>query len=212
MLLLSFNKFVLKAPLEDKSATITGTVLSVLGLVIFANGLRMGLLPLGKTVGLHLPKHAPPWLVLAFGFLLGLVVTLAEPSLQALGAEVEELTAGLLRSRTVILAVAFGVGMGVTAGILKIALRIPNTIILIPALVLVGVLTYFAPETVTGLAFDAAGVTTGPVTVPTIIALGVGVASALGGRDPLIDGFGLVALCLIGPMITVLVLGIVAKL
>jgi hypothetical protein len=163
------------------------------------------------AAGINLPGHAPMWLVLAFAFVLGFGVTLAEPSLQALGEQIEELSAGIIPKRAMILTVALGIGLGVTMGVIKIIFQIPTSKILLPSLVLIAILMQFAPKAAVGIAFDAAGVTTGPVTVPTIIAMGVGIATALGGRDPLIDGFGLIALCLVGVTFTVLILGMIFK-
>jgi hypothetical protein len=211
LLLLLFNRFVLRVPLENPRETFIGLALTVVGIVLFSNGLKIGLLPLGETVGINLPGHAPVWLVLAFAFVLGFGVTLAEPSLQALGEQIEELSAGIIPKRAMILTVALGIGLGVTMGVIKIIFQIPTSKILLPSLILIAILMQFAPRAAVGIAFDAAGVTTGPVTVPTIIALGVGIATALGGRDPLIDGFGLIALCLVGVTFTVLILGMIFK-
>jgi hypothetical protein len=211
LLLLLFNRLVLRVPLENSRETFVGLTLTVVGLVLFSNGLKMGLLPLSETVGINLPSHASVWLVLAFVFILGFAVTLAEPSLQALGGQIEELSAGIIPKRAMILTVALGIGIGVTMGVIKIVFQIPTAKILLPSLIVLAILIQFAPKAAVGIAFDAAGVTTGPVTVPTIIAVGIGIATALGGRDPLIDGFGLIALCLIGVTFTVLILGMIFK-
>jgi len=212
LFLLAFNRFILRSPLENPKENITGIVLAVVGLVLFSNGLRMGLLPLGETVGLNLPKESPLWLVLVFSFILGFGVTMAEPSMQSLAGQVEQLTAGVLKKPVVMTTVAMGIGAGTTLGVLKIILQIPNYKIMLPALGFLAFLAWRAPLAITGVAFDASGVTTGPVTVPLVVALGVGIATALGGRDPLIDGFGIIALCLVCPTAFMLLLGILYKL
>lgn len=212
LFLLLFNFFVLKGRLSNPRETLFGMILTVIGLAIFVQGLKMGLIPLGQDVGENLTRSANVWVVLAFSFAVGYGVTLAEPALQALGLQVEELSAGVLKRQVVIHTVALGVGFGLVGGMLKIIFHIPTTNVIVPAFLITGVLAFFAPEAITGIAFDAAGVTTGPVTVPIIIALGVGMASALGGRDPLLDGFGLIALSSVGPILSVLILGIIFKL
>ncbi|MCK9222412.1 MAG: DUF1538 domain-containing protein [Limnochordia bacterium] len=207
VLLLAFNSLILKSSLANPRQTIAGLILTGVGLVIFAIGLNLGIIPLGESVGLNLPKESRIWVVLLFGFLVGYSVTLSEPSLQAMGAQIEELSAGLMRKNVFIQTVAVGVGAGVSLGLLKIILQIPMARIIVPGFIIAVILGLLAPTEIIGLAFDSGSVTTGPVTVPIMLALGIGLATALGGRDPLIDGFGLVALCAIGPVITVLLMG-----
>lgn len=212
LFLLFFNYFVLKKQLANPVETLFGIGLTIVGLIIFVQGLKMGLIPLGQSVGENLPNSSSAWLVLVFSFVIGYGVTLAEPALQSLGMQVEALSAGILKKQIVIHTVAMGVGIGLVIGMLKIILHIPTKNLIIPAFIITAVLAYFAPAAVTGIAFDAAGVTTGPVTVPIIIALGVGMSSVLGGRDPLLDGFGLIALSSVGPIISVLLLGMIFRL
>jgi hypothetical protein len=209
--LLIFNRLILKSPIENPVKVAVGLIMATVGLFIFVLGLKMGLLPLGENVGRNLPAQANIWLIMVFGFLVGYGVTLAEPALQSLGLQVEELSAGIIKSYLVVHTVAFGVGIGVLLGLLKILFHIPFVKIIIPTYILVLILSLFSPPTITGVAFDSGGVTTGPVTVPIIMALGVGLATALGGRDPLIDGFGIIALSSAGPIISVMLLGIIYK-
>jgi hypothetical protein len=147
-------------------------------------------------------------LVTVFGAALGYGVTLAEPALRILAERVEELTGGALGSTLFTQTVAVGVAVGMAVGAARIVLVIEVTPFFIPALALVLVLTFFAPERYTGLAFDAALATTGPVTVPLAVALGSGLAMALDRGDILVFGFGLVAFAALGPILAVLALGI----
>jgi hypothetical protein len=209
--LIFFNKGVLKSRLENPLETYLGILLSIVGLVLFVQGLKMGLLPLGENVGRNLPQSAKLWLVLVFAFVVGYGVTLAEPALHALGIQVEELSAGALTKNLVVHTVALGVGVALIGGMLKIVYHVPTAYVLAPIFVFTAILALIAPKTITGVAFDSGGVTTGPVTVPIIISLGVGVTTALGGRDPLMDGFGLIALSSAGPIIALLLLGIIFK-
>lgn len=209
--LILFQVLILKSPIENIKALIGGIFLSVLGLFLFVQGLRYGLLPLGQSVGESLPKSGSLSIILIFAFALGYTTTLAEPALAALALQVDELSSGALRSTWLVHCVSFGVAIGVTLGMLKIILKIPSTNMIIPLVIVTAILGYIAPERITGIAFDAAGVTTGPVTVPLNMALAVGLSTILGGNDPLLDGFGVIALASLGPIITVLSLGIMIK-
>lgn len=205
--LLIFQLAVLRAPIANIKQLLIGIAFSIIGLTFFTQGLKMGLLPLGQEVGQSLPSTGKMWIVLSVGFVMGYGVTLAEPALHALGLQVEEYSAGLVSKNVVIHSVAFGVGLGILLGLLKIAMRIPLVYLLGPAYAVAIILALIAPKSIVGPAFDSGGVTTGPVTVPIIIAVGVGMANALGGRDPLQDGFGLIGLASACPIIAVLLIG-----
>lgn len=207
-ILLLFQLVVLRSPLESWREIATGLVLTVIGLVIFLKGLETGLTPLGEAASEALARRGSLFLVVLFGLALGYGATLAEPALLILAERVESLTGGALGSRLFVQTVAVGVAVGLGVGSSRIVLGIETTPFFIPALALALVLTFFAPERYTGLAFDAALATTGPVTVPLTIALGSGLALALGRGDILVYGFGLVAFAALGPILCVLVLGI----
>jgi hypothetical protein len=183
-ILLVFQLIVLREPLQNWREIAVGLTLTVAGLVIFLKGLEVGLTPLGEAASGSLAQRRSLFLIVAFGLALGYGATLAEPALRILSERVEELTAGALGSNLFTQTVAVGVALAL-------------------------VLTFFAPERYTGLAFDAALATTGPVTVPLAIALGGGLALALDRGDVLIFGFGLVAFAALGPVLCVLLLGIV---
>ncbi|MEW6636948.1 MAG: DUF1538 domain-containing protein [Actinomycetota bacterium] len=207
-ILLVFQLLVLRSPLENWREVAAGLVLTVIGLVIFLKGLEIGLTPLGEAASEALAHRGSLSLVVLFGLALGYGATLAEPALLILAERVENLTGGALGSTLFVQTVAVGVALGLALGSSRIVLGIEATPFFIPALALALVLTFFAPERYTGLAFDAALATTGPVTVPLAIALGSGLALALGRGDVLIYGFGLVAFAALGPILCVLALGI----
>lgn len=207
-ILLAFQLVILRQPLENWREVAAGLALTVIGLVIFLKGLEIGLTPLGEAASEALAQRGSLFLVVAFGLTLGYGATLAEPALQILADRVDNLTAGALGSTLFVQTVAVGVALGLAIGAARIVLGIEVTPFFIPALALALVLTFFAPERYTGLAFDAALATTGPVTVPLAIALGGGLALALGRGDVLVFGFGLVAFAALGPVLCVLVLGI----
>jgi len=208
-ILLVFQLLVLRQPLENWRGIAVGLVLTVVGLVIFLKGLEVGLTPLGEAASGALAQRGSLVLVALFGIALGYGATLAEPALRILAERVEELTGGALGSTLFVQTVAVGVAIGLGVGAARIVLGIEVTPFFIPALALTLVLTFFAPERYTGLAFDAALATTGPVTVPLAVALGSGLAFALDRGDLLVFGFGLVAFAALGPILAVLLLGIV---
>lgn len=208
-ILLVFQLVILRTPLENWREIAIGLVLTVVGLVVFLKGLEIGLTPLGEAASDALAQRRSLTLIVLFGVTLGYGATLAEPALRILAERVEELTAGALGSTLFTQTVAVGVALGLAVGSARIVLGIEVTPFFIPALALVLVLTFFVPERYTGLAFDAALATTGPVTVPLAVALGGGLAAALSRGDILIYGFGLVAFAALGPILAVLILGIV---
>ena len=208
-ILLVFQLVVLREPLQNWRQIAVGLVLTVVGLVIFLKGLEIGLTPLGEAASGTLAQRRSLILIVVFGMALGYGATLAEPALRLLAERVEELTAGALGSTLLVQTVAVGVALGLAVGAARIVMGIEVTPFFIPALALALVLTFFAPERYTGLAFDAALATTGPVTVPLAVALGSGLALALERGDILVYGFGLVAFAALGVVLGVLVLGIV---
>ena len=211
LFLIVFQVFILKSPIGDIKSLIFGIALSILGLYLFIKGLEYGLMPLGSSVGANLPLLNNKALIIIFAFILGYTTTLAEPALASLAMEIEELSVGTMNNRWLIHAVALGVGIGISLGMMKIMYKIPYTHIIIPMVLLAAILAYFAPDNITGIAFDSGGVTTGPVTVPLNMALAIGLSSVIGGSDPLIQGFGIIGLASITPIITVLLLGIIVR-
>ncbi|MFX0550100.1 DUF1538 domain-containing protein [Hathewaya histolytica] len=206
--LIIFQVFILKTPIDNPKSVCFGLILSTIGLYCFVQGLDIALIPLGKSVGSNLPKLDNTILVVLFAFIMGYGATLAEPALTSLGAQIEEISSGVMTNRMFTHTVSLGAGFGMSIGMVKILYKIPSTYVIIPMIAVVGILGFFAPERITGVAFDAAGVTTGPVTVPLNMALAIGLSTMIGGSDPLIDGFGIIALSCLGTILAVLLLGI----
>lgn len=211
-MLLLFQFAILRRPLAQWREIMVGLGLTVLGLMAMLHGLRLGLLPLGESVAAALIAARNVPLILGFALLLGVTATLAEPALLTMANQVEDLSSGALGRSVFLYTVACGVGFGTMVGTTRILFGIEATPYFIPALAAVLVLTYFAPERYTALAFDAALATTGPVTVTLVIALGTGLAAALGRNDTLLYGFGLVTMAALGPITAVLSLGILLNL
>ncbi|NLY36050.1 MAG: DUF1538 domain-containing protein [Tissierellia bacterium] len=209
--LLFMQIVVLKKPLESLPNFIIGMILSILGLHYFLKGTEMTLVPLAENVGRNLYLLKYPWLVLIFGFVLGYLGTLVEPALKILALEVENLSAGVITSGMLVHGVAAGFGLGMVLGLYRILSQLPYLYILAPILILIFILSFFAPEPFASIAMDAASATTGPVNIPLNMALAVGLASVLDNVDPLLSGFGIIGLTSLGAMVSVLVLGIVTR-
>jgi len=159
-------------------------------------------------IGSALPKMGKAWIVVLFGFILGFVATVAEPDVRVLATQVDSVSNGAVSSNILIYTVALGVAIFVGLAMLRIILNIPINYLLIGGYAVVFLLAAFTPANFVPISFDSGGVTTGPMTVPFILALGVGVASVLKGKSASTDGFGLVALASIGPILSVLILGV----
>jgi hypothetical protein len=212
--------FVLKEKIKKTGTIAYGITLCVLGMIIFNVGLSYGLAKLGGQSGglvpaafteIDLVTGSPLYvfslglfIAVIFAWLLGFGATLAEPALNALGMTVENLTNGAFRKSMLMYAVSFGVGCGIALGILKIVYSIPIAYLIVPGYVIAVILTYMSAEEFVNIAWDSAGVTTGPVTVPLVLAMGLGFGDAVGA----IEGFGILSMASIGPIVAVLTTGI----
>ena len=214
-LLLLIQRLILKEPVRNLDQVIMGVVFALIGLMLFKVGLVTGLSPLGEQVGgkatlAFTPEgglYGPLWgkvIVLAFAFAVGYGASLAEPALMSLGMTVEEVTAGAFKKFLVMHSVAFGVGMGLILGIARIMWGWSSLAIVLPSYGLVVLLSLISEEKYVNIGWDSGGVTTGDITSPILIALGLGVAAAVGGAD----GFSLIAMGSVWPIISVLTLGL----
>jgi hypothetical protein len=217
-LLLLIQRFILKEPVRNLDQVIMGVVFALIGLMLFKVGLVTGLSPLGEQVGGKATLAFAPdgglygtlWgkaIVLAFAFAVGYGASLAEPALMSLGITVEEVTAGAFKKFLVMHSVAFGVGLGLILGIARIMWGWSSLSIVLPSYVLVVLLSLISEEKYVNIGWDSGGVTTGDITSPILIALGLGVAAAVGGAD----GFSLIAMGSVWPIISVLALGLYVK-
>lgn len=187
---------------------IIGLGLVTIGLILFLIGVHVGLLPIGELIGAALPQSGKLWMVLLFSFILGFAATVAEPDVRVLATQVDTVSEGVISKNLLIYSVALGLAFFVALAMLKIVFNIPIIYILTAGYIAVFILAWYTPVTFIPISFDSGGVTTGPMAVPFILALGVGVASVLRGKSASTDGFGLVALASIGPILAVLTLGI----
>ena len=223
-----FQKLFLREPVVGTDEVILGIVFALFGMMLFNFGLSMGLTPLGNQVGSTVPGafsqitsgdtlqsfgplYGDPWgkvVALAFACFLGYGATLAEPALNALGTKVEDVTVGAFKKGALIQAVAVGVAVGVTLGLAKVIFDIPLVyMLLLPYTVLIG-LTIISSEEFVNIGWDSAGVTTGPVTVPLVIAMGLGVGNSI---PTVVEGFGILAMASVCPILSVLTVGLIVK-
>ena len=220
MVVLFFQLVVLQEPLPNVLSILFGLFLVVLGLTFFVFGLEMGLFPIGESMAQAFARKGSVFWLVLFAFCLGFGTTIAEPALTAVSAEAAEVAAegGMIAlteesmqsyAMGLRLSVAFSVGLAIVLGVIRILKGWPIHWIIIGGYIGVVVLTGFAPEYIIGVAYDSGGVTTSTITVPLVTALGVGLASTIKGRNPMLDGFGLIAFASLLPMMFVMVYGMV---
>jgi len=214
-----FQLVVLRQPLPQLGELLFGALLVVAGLSLFVQGLEMGLFPIGEAMAHALARKGSVFWLLSFSFALGFSTTIAEPALIAVSREAADiaiqgnLIAPSDESRKsyamgLRLSVAFSVGFAILIGVLRILKGWPLHYLIIGGYGVVMLMTVIAPDEIVGLAYDAGGVTTSTITVPLVAALGVGLASIIKGRSPLLDGFGLIAFASLLPIIFVLGYGL----
>lgn len=215
-----FQLVILKQPIPNWEDILIGTLFVVIGLALFINGLQVALFPIGENIAYAFAKKGSIVWLLIFAFALGFGTTIAEPALIAVSAEAAKVaaSAGLISDLVdardsyaygLRITVAFSVGLAILIGVIRIIKGWPLQYLIIGGYVGVVIMTAFAPKEIIGIAYDSGGVTTSTVTVPLVTALGVGLASSIRGRNPMIDGFGLIALASLTPMIFVMAYGMV---
>lgn len=219
VVIVCFQEFVLHQPIPNLEEMIEGLVLVILGLALFVRGLEQGLFPIGDVMAhSFVRKGSAAWLLL-FAFLLGFSTTVAEPALIAIAGKAAEIAAmgGMIESTQAAmdeyalglrLTVALSVGCAILLGVLRIIFNWPLHFCIMFGYLLVVIVTSIAPKEIIGIAYDSGGVTTSTITVPMVTALGVGLASSIRGRNPLLDGFGLIAFASLLPVLFVMIYGI----
>lgn len=218
LVILFFEFFVLHQPLPNVAQLLTGLLFVVLGLTFFIHGLEQGLFPIGEAMAHAFARKGSVFWLLLFAFALGFGTTVAEPALIAVAAEAAKVAAnGNMIDATeaarssyangLRYTVALSVGLAIVIGVIRILKGWPIQWIIIGGYMLVVIMTMFAPQEIIGIAYDSGGVTTSTITVPLVTALGVGLASSIKGRNPMVDGFGLIALASLTPIIFVMAYG-----
>ena len=220
LVILFFQLLVLGKPLKKKKKLVVGTLLVIAGLTFFIRGLEMGLFPIGENMAYGFARKGSVFWLVLFAFALGFGTTVAEPALIAVAAEAAKAAAegGIVadsdsaRANYALglrLTVALSVGVAIVIGVVRILKGWPIHYLIIGGYVVIIVLTTMAPKWIIGIAYDSGGVTTSTITVPLVTALGVGLASSIKGRNPMVDGFGLIAFASLTPMMFVMVYGMV---
>jgi hypothetical protein len=218
LVIIFFQVAILQQPFPDVFGLIGGMVFVVVGLTLFIRGLEIGLFPMGESLAYDFARKGSLVWLLIFAFALGFGTTVAEPALIAVANEAAQVAAdgGLIKDSVesqasyafgLRITVAFSVGMAILIGVFRILKGWPIQYLIIGGYVGVVVITMFAPDEIIGIAYDSGGVTTSTVTVPLVTALGVGLASSIKGRNPMIDGFGLIAFASLTPMMFVMLYG-----
>ena len=215
-----FQVFVIQQPFPELGRILAGCLMVVFGLAFFIRGLEQGLFPIGESIAYAFARKANlPWL-LVFAFALGFGTTIAEPALTAVASEAAQIAAegGVIQQQEAYLAkyalglritVAVSVGVAIMLGVYRIVRGWPIQYFIIGGYIGVVIMTAFAPPEIIGIAYDSGGVTTSTITVPLVTALGVGLAQSIRGRNPMIDGFGLIAFASLTPIIFVMGYGMI---
>jgi len=215
-----FQLIILRQPIPDIEKLLVGTLLVIIGLNFFMRGLEMALFPIGESIAHAFARKGSLFWLLAFAFALGFGTTIAEPALIAVASEAAMIAAegGMIANSELArsgyatglrLTVAVSVGIAIMIGVIRILKGWPIHYLIIGGYLSVIIMTAFAPEEIIGIAYDSGGVTTSTVTVPLVTALGIGLASSIKGRNPMIDGFGLIAFASLTPIIFVMAYGMV---
>lgn len=220
LVIVFFQYAIIGQPLAEAEALLVGLLMIVVGLALFIYGLELGVFPLGEQMARIFARKGNPRLLLVFAFLLGFSTTVAEPALIAIAGEASRVAAqegyitdsaaaSALYAMALRLTVALAVGCALILGVLRIIFGWPLHHLIIGGYLLVLALTPLAPTEIIGIAFDSGGITTSTITVPLVTALGVGLASSIKGRNPVVDGFGLIAFASLVPMLFVMLFGAV---
>ena len=208
-IILFFQYVIIKKPIENLKNVLIGFGLVVLGLDAFIVGLEMGLFSVGETMAYELTQYDNNIIIYSFGFFIGFSTTMAEPSLTAIARKAKEISDGKINDFVLRIFVALGVAIGIALGAYRIVVGGEIVYYIMAGYIFVVTLTVIAPKYIIPIAYDSGGVTTSTVTVPLVAALGLGLATNIEGRDPLIDGFGLIAFASLFPMLTVMLYGII---
>jgi hypothetical protein len=221
VLVIAFFQFlVLRQPIPNLADMLLGTLFVVIGLALFVRGLNLGLFPIGESMANAFARKGSLFWLLLFAFFLGFSTTVAEPALIAVADEAAEVAAqgGMIQNDEAArdsyatglrYTVAISVGLAILVGVLRIIKGWPIQYLIISGYLGIIFMTTIAPEEIIGIAYDSGGVTTSTITVPLVTALGVGLASSIKGRNPMVDGFGLIAIASLTPMIFVMGYGMI---
>lgn len=204
-----FQRFVFHLEREDFLNVIKGFILTFAGIAFFLQGVYAGFMPIGQKMGIALGALSYNWVLIPIGFLLGFVAILAEPAVHVMNEQVEQTSGGHIPQKIMLYSICLGVSVSVALAMARILFGIPLAYILIPGYLLSFIMMRYTSETFIAVAFDSGGVATGPMTASFILALAIGAATAIEGRNPIQEGFGMISLVALAPILTVLTLGFI---
>ena len=209
IILVIFQFAFIRMPILLFVQFLIGVLFVMIGMCLFLLGVKVGIVPMGEAIGAELPKRGALPYIIAIAFLIGFAVTVAEPDVIVLSHQVDVVSEGSISNTLLISVIAIGVGFFVSMAIVRVIFGFSIAYLLVAGYTIILILSFFTPPQFIPVAFDSGGVTTGPITVPVILALGIGFSSVLAGKSPLSDGFGLIGLASIGPVIGVMVMGVI---
>jgi hypothetical protein len=209
LVLLLFFRPIFQLPRRLIRNTLRGLAIAFVGLLFFLQGVKVGFMPVGREIGAALGNSPHAWCLIPIGFLLGFAATYAEPAVRILSSQVENASSGYIRASLLLYTLSIGVALVTALGMAKLIYGFAIYYLVVPGYLLALVMLKFSQPAFMGIAFDSAGVATGPISVTLIMAVAVGAAAEMQGRDPILDGFGIVALIALAPILLVLLLGII---
>ncbi len=199
---------IIGMPFDVFRSFILGSLMVISGMILFLLGVKTGMLPIGEAIGSELSKHDSLIFILGCAFILSFMATVAEPDVRVLSSMINSVSTDGISRNVLILSIASGVGFFVAVSMLRIAYGVPIKYLYAAGYILILILSFITDPEYLAIAYDAGGVTTGPMTVPVILALGIGTVSVLGDKSTLTEGFGLIGLASIGPIIAVMLMGV----
>ncbi|WP_094227686.1 DUF1538 domain-containing protein [Methanolobus psychrotolerans] len=203
-----FQLLYLRFPSSQLIKLFLGISMTAAGMILFLYGVYNGFFPVGLEIGRFFGKMEHKWLMIPVGFLLGFLATFAEPAVRVLCYQIEKSSSGYIRSKLMLYTLSFSVAVFVAIAMAKLVYGIPFMYIIVPGYLFALVLMWLCDKDFIAIAFDAGGVATGPMAVTFLMSMAVGVASSLENRNPVIDGFGMIAMIALAPIIFVMILGV----
>ncbi len=203
-----FQVMYLKLPMGHVINLFKGIFFTLIGMILFLQGVHIAFIPAGDAIGSFFSAIGKAWILIPFGFFLGMLATYAEPAVRILSDQVEQSSSGFIKGTLILYTLSIGVGIAVALGMARIVIGFSFLPLTIIGYAIAIILLWLSDRDFVAIAFDSGGVATGPMAVSFLMALAVGVAGGIEGRDPIIDGFGLIALIALAPILSILVLGI----
>lgn len=211
VIILLLTPLFIRLPQGFMLRTLKGLLFTFIGLTLLLHGINIGFFPASQMMGEIIGSRPDNWIAIPIGALLGFVAAIAEPGLRVHGAQVEDASSGAIKQNVIVYTVAIAVGAIVALGMARIIYGIPLLYIIFPGYTLLIVLLRFTDPSFSAIAFDSGAVVTGPMVVTFILSLGVGIATTMANRDPVTDGFGIIALVALAPILAVMLLGQIYK-